>query len=161
MGSRRDELARVLPGAVSSGPRERKALHKLIDKWFGEDAEDCVAALAGIIKGTDQVKARAQGKNEDAVSYALVPEVPPTISQKLEAINLVMQYRHGKPKESIEHSGVIDTGPQPGKLDYSRLTDGELARLEELSQKALAGSQTALAERGIITVQPEAKGTTP
>lgn len=151
MVSRRDELAQRLPGAISSGPRERKALHKLIDKWFGEDAEDCVQALAGIVKGTDQVKARAPGKGEDAVSYALVPDVPPTHAQRLLAIEIVLAYRHGKPKESIEHSGVIGTPDTAPTLDYSKLTEFELAAIEQLAQKALS-------ERGVITVTPEPKG---
>lgn len=155
MNSRRDQLSRALPGAVTSGPRERKALHKLIDKYLGEDAEDCIAVLAGVIKGTEPIKIRSPGKDEDAVSYALVPEAPPSVREKLEAIKLVLSYRHGMPKESIEHSGFISPGmgaAQPLALDYSQLSDGELARMEELTQKALS-------ERRIVTVdvQPEPK----
>ncbi len=152
MTSRRDELGRLLPGAQISTPRSRKKLHDLIDKWLGEDAEDCVASLAGIIKGTEQIKLRSPGKHEDAVSYALVPEAPPTVREKLEAISIVMAYRHGKPKESIEHSGAIEMGQgAPATLDYGKLEDNELAEMERMAQKAMAA-------RGIINVTPTPKG---
>lgn len=132
----RDALGRLAPGSVISRPKNRAPLMKLIDKWLGEDAEDAIAFLAGVVKGTQTIPARAPGVNEDRVSMALIPDVVPTIRERLQAAEIVMSYRHGLPKAHVEISGQVEHSAAPA-LNYAALSESELAHLEALAQKAL------------------------
>lgn len=111
-------------------------LRLLIDKYTGLDAEDLIAFLADVALNRVEVKARSRGKDEDSVSFALVPMVPPTIRERITAAEILLAYRHGKPR------GVDQLPDMPNPIgengpDYSSLSDAELATLETLNAKTL------------------------
>lgn len=142
----RDALGRVQPGSALAQRKSRRELHRLIDKWLGEDAEDVIAFLSGVIKGTQRIPLRAPGANEDAVSAALIPEVQPSIKERLQAAEIILAYRHGRPlpQGAEGEADVPEADSKPGEtIDYSALSDAELAQLETITRKTLR-------ERGII-----------
>lgn len=143
----RDYFARFVPNGAQSADRRRavskRTLHALIDKYAGQDAEDLISFLAGVATGKERIKSRAPGENEDGVSYALVPEVPPTFRERITAAQILLAYRHGKPDAEsgtaapgdLTVEGEVNNGP---RLDYARLSDAELASLEALHGKAIS-----------------------
>jgi hypothetical protein len=54
---------------------------------------------------------------------------------RVAAGQLVLGYAHGRPTQTLEHTGV-DGGPIEQKLDMSRLTQDELRTMFELTKKA-------------------------
>lgn len=151
----RDALGRLAPGSIIATKKNRRTLHKLIDKWLGDDAEGVISFLAGVVKGTERIPLRAPAQGEDSVSAALIPQVEPSIKERIQAAEILLAYRHGKPAQGIELSASLgdDDGNDPefvSDVDYSKLSDHELAKLEELTQKTLR-------ERGIVNAEFEVK----
>lgn len=123
----------------SPAKRRTRHLEQTIDKWLGEDAEEAILFLARVVKGEESMPARRPGDSEDSVSVALIPDVAPTIKERIAAAELLLAYRHGKPTERTEVS--VETSQGPSSVSYASLSDEELAVLEGLTQKTLAAAQ--------------------
>lgn len=112
----------------------RRTLLHLIDKYNGPDAEDVIAFLSSVWRGDQKIKARAPGPTEDVFSYAAVPEVFPTIKERITAAEILLAYRHGKAGATSDRAGDQTV---PGEVkrhnhDLSRLSLDQLMQLETL-----------------------------
>lgn len=122
----------------------RKEIHAAIDAQCGDHAVNLVAEVVAIGMGTARQKARAPGPHEDSASYALVPEVAPSIRERLAALQWLIEYRNGRNLQAGE-IGALAAGVAAGTMagvagavDLSLLTEDELTIMEMILRKAEA-----------------------
>ena len=134
-------LGRVKGQPLKRSPGHTANLRKLIDQHFGHGAEDAIQFLADVVKGRSVIPARAPGRGEDSVSVALIPMVPPTFKEKIEAARTILAYRYGLPHQHVSVEAPPADVPQ---MDYEALSDEELEQLERLTEKATPASEAVV-----------------
>lgn len=126
------------------GMNIRREIHAAIDAQCGDHAVNLVAEVVAIGMGTARQKARAPGPHEDSASYALVPEVAPTVRERLAALQWLIEYRNGRNLGAGEIASLaagVAAGTMAGvsgAVDLALLTEDELTIMEMILRKAEA-----------------------
>ncbi len=124
----------------------RKRINELIDQEFGDGAREAIMFIGSVMRGTATGPARKPLPGEDSASYAaLVPQVSPTVRERLEAAFWIAERRNGKAPASMEVSGTVDISPGL-PVDLNAYTDAELEIAEALLSK---GQRVAPAEEEV------------
>ena len=133
----RDSKGRLLPGSASLNPQgrpKRKALEHYLDMRLGIGAVEAYDLAIKVMRGEISAPARRPGPHEDAASASMIPLVPPTIKERVEAAQWLAEQRNGKAPASVDIE--VDDGPRRRMRDLSKLTDAELEAAETLLAKA-------------------------
>jgi hypothetical protein len=120
----------------------RSPLWNMLDQMLGDNAVECYVFAANVMRGTASGPARKPAPGEDVSSAALIPLVPPTIRERLDAAQWLAEQRNGRAPSttSLELSGSLEL-PNV-RINPEKLTDDELERLEALTLKALETGET-------------------
>jgi hypothetical protein len=108
-----------------------------------------------IMRGNASAPARKPSQGEDLQSYAsTVPQVGPTLRERLDAAMWLSEHRNGKPRQTVdvEGQGVIALVP----VDLSRYNDQELEIAELLLTKGAPGDAEIEGEfTSVDALEPE------
>lgn len=145
----RDPAASALALKRSQQARSARArLNALIDLKLGDGGEEALDFIVEVFRGNATGPSRKPSPGEDLASFAsTVPQVGPTIRERLDAAMWLQEQRNGKARQSmeIEGQGVVAIIP----VDLSAYNDQELEIAELLLTK---GQQK---DPGLSTVDAE------
>lgn len=128
----------------------RRQLNEMIDRKCQPAAEEALDFAIAVMRGQPVGKARKPNQGEDPATYAaLVPDVGPTIRERLEAAMWIFKQRNGEPKALNEASLTAVLEPSGGLLpavsfplsDLSVYSDDELTIMEALLAKMPEGEK--------------------
>lgn len=138
MAPSRNAHGQLLPGhtANPSGRPARRQYRRAIQKLIGEFGEAAYQTIDDIRTGKEcfEKLAREPYPDEDKHSVALIPviKIRPTIRERLDAAQILVEHLNGKPAIDIEvaheHTRTV--------RNYDKLPDDELEFLEAMLAKA-------------------------
>lgn len=139
------QTGQILKGSRSLNPGGRsRGLRQIIDEIAGDDAHEAMRLLWQLAQGEIVIEklARAPAPHEDALAAAQIPMVyeVPDFKTRFEAVRLLLAYRHGQPKASVDVTSA--GGPVNGhRIDPSVLPDDQLEKLESLLTGAVVDAE--------------------
>jgi hypothetical protein len=121
----------------------RKGLREYLDLFLGENANEAVFFAVKVMRGEITGPARRPGPGEDRGSVAMIPEVGPTIRERLDAAQWLAEMRNGKAPTSaaIDLSGEVNHTVRAA-VDLGRLSSEQL----DAAEKILTAASTVDAE---------------
>lgn len=121
----------------------RRPLWNLLDQLLGDQGAEAYIFAANVMRGQVSVPARKPHPGEDAASVALIPNIGPTVRERLDAAVWLAEQRNGRAPSSTSIDVQGSIALPVVRLDPGKLTDAELEHMEALALKALdSGAET-------------------
>lgn len=138
----RDPITGKIIKPISS-PREitstqnRIKIARFLDQLLGDNAIETYLFAIQVMRGQVSGPARKPAQGEDGASVALIPQVGPTIRERLDAAMWLGEQRNGKSATaaSVEISGDVNVN-ETRTVDLAALSAQELEFLERVIEKA-------------------------
>lgn len=112
----------------------RAKFNALIDLKLGDGGEEALDLVVATMRGELVCPARKPSPGEDALTYAsTVPMVGPTVRERLEAAQWLLEHRNGRPRQTLEVEGQGAIVAVP--VNLSAFSDQELEIAELLLTK--------------------------
>ncbi len=136
----RDPQASALALKRSQQARSARArLNALIDLKCGDGGEEALDFIVEVMRGKATGPARKPNPGEDVQSFAsTVPQVGPTIRERLDAAQWIQEQRNGKARQGMELEGAVGVVAVP--VNLGAYEDQELEIMEVLLTKGSNGA---------------------